>query len=193
VAAAAAVLLGVDPALTNSQVTRILERHADDVDAASGCAECPVGRDMFSGWGSLDVMKAVNFLDSGSLPPSDRLEPNDDASQAPKLWGKQPHFAATLDYWDDPVDVYRVKLDRGQQLEARAAANWANAGVDLTVWRPGTRTVLHGHKGRVARTAGAASTQRLSYAAPHAGWYYVALRITQHGGGRYTLRLTKTG
>jgi hypothetical protein len=41
-------------------------------------------------------------------------------------------------------------------------------------------------------TAGPASTQRLSYRAPSAGWYYVALRITQHGGGRYTLRLSKT-
>jgi subtilisin family serine protease len=192
VAAAAAVLLGVDPALTNSQVTRVLERHADDVDAASGCAECPVGRDMFSGWGSLDVMKAVNFLASGTLPPSDRLEPNDDASQAPKLWGKQPHFAATLDYWDDPADVYRVKLDRGQQLEARVAARWPGAAVDLSFWRPGTSTVLRGRKGRIATTAGPASTQRLSYRAPKAGWYYVALRATQHGGGGYTLRLTKT-
>lgn len=194
VAAAAAVLFGVAPSLTSSQVTRILERHADDVDAASGCAECSTGRDMFSGWGSLDVMKAVNFLDSGApLPPSDRLEPNDDAGQAPKLWGKQPNLTASLDFWDDPVDVYRVKLDRGQQLRARAAARWADADVDLSVWQPGTRTVLHGHKGRVARTAGPASTQRLSYRAPRAGWYYVALRITQHGGGRYTLRLTKTG
>jgi subtilisin family serine protease len=192
VAAAAAVLLGVDPALTNSQVTRILERHADDVNASSGCAECPAGRDMFSGWGSLDVMKAVNAVDSGSLPPSDRLEPNDDVSQAPKLWGKQPHLAATLDYWDDPVDIYRVRLAQGQQLQARVAAHWANAEVGLSLWEPGTSTVAHGHKGRVGATAHPASTQRLSYRAPSAGWYYVALRITQHGGGRYTLRLAKT-
>ena len=194
VAAAAAVLFGIDPSLTNSQVTRILERHADDVDAATGCAQCPVGRDMFSGWGSLDVMKAVDFLDSNSLlPPSDRLEPNDDAAEAPKLWGRKTNLPATLDFWDDPVDVYRVKLDRGQQLQARVAAHWANAGVDLSLWRPGTKTVLHGHKGRVAETAGPASTQHLSYRASQAGWYYVELRNTQHGGGRYTLRLAKTG
>ena len=193
VAAAAAVLFGADPSLTNSQVTRILERHADDVDAASGCAQCPVGRDMFSGWGSLDVMKAVDSLSNSPLPPSDRLEPNDDAAQAPKLWGRQPDLSPTLDYWDDPVDVYRVKLDRGQELRARFAAHWPNAAVDLSFWRPGTKTVLHGHKGRVATTAGPGSTQHLSYRAPSAGWYYVALRMTQHGSGRYTLRLTKTG
>lgn len=192
VAAAAAVLFGIDPALTSSQVTRILERHADDVDAATGCSECPTGRDLFSGWGSLDVMNAVNFLDSDSpLPPSDRLEPNDVSAQAPKLWGKQPSFAATLDYWDDPVDIYRVQLAQGQRLQARVAAHWANAAVDLSLWRPGSN-VLHGHKGRVAVTAEPASTQRLSYRAPRAGWYYVALQITQHGGGRYTLRLAKT-
>lgn len=49
VSAAAAVLLAVHPALTSSQVTRILERHTDDVNASNGCAECPTGRDKFSG------------------------------------------------------------------------------------------------------------------------------------------------
>ena len=193
VSAAAAVLLGVDPTLTNSQVTRILERHADDVDAATGCAECPTGRDLYSGWGRLDVMNAVNFLDSEApLPPADRLEPNDDPAQASKLWGKNLNFAATLDYWDDPVDIYRVQLKQGQRLQARVAAHWAGAGVDLSLWRPGTSTLTHGHKGRVARTAVPASTQHLSYRAPAAGWYYLALRVTQHGGGRYVLRLAKT-
>src|SRR5206468_4844468 len=38
VAAAAAVLFDVDSSLTSSQVIRILERHTDDVDAATGCA-----------------------------------------------------------------------------------------------------------------------------------------------------------
>jgi subtilisin family serine protease len=192
VAAAAAVLFGIDPSLTSSQVTKILERHADDVDAATGCPECPIGRDMFSGWGRLDVQKAVDFLSSGApLPPSDRLEPNDDAPQAPELWGKQRAFDATLDFWDDPVDVYRVKVKRGQQLEVRATAHWAQADVDLTLWRPGTSTVLHGHKGRAARTAGPASTQHLSYRAPSTGWYYVELKVMDHGGGRYVLRLAK--
>jgi subtilisin family serine protease len=190
VAAAAAVLLGVDPALTSSQVTRILERHADDVNAATGCPVCPVGRDRYSGWGSLDVTKAVNFLSSGSpLPPSDKLEPNDDARQAPKLWGKRSNLAATLDFWDDPVDWYRVKLSARQQLRVRAAAHWSNGNIGLTLWRPGTGTALHGR--RVLRTAAPAKTQHLSYRAPRAGWYFVALRIERHGGGRYTLRIRK--
>lgn len=192
VSAAAAVLLGLHPSLTSSQVTRILERHADDVDAASGCDQCPAGRDKYSGWGALDVMNAVDFLDSGSpLPPSDRFEPNDSAAQARKVWGKRPAVAATLDFWDDPVDVYRVHLDRGQDLHARLAAHWSQGLVDLTLWRPGL-TVLRGTRGRVAATAHAGRTQRLSYRAPHAGWYFVQLRIAQHGTGRYALQLSKS-
>ncbi|HEU5245089.1 MAG TPA: S8 family serine peptidase [Gaiellaceae bacterium] len=187
VAAAAAVLLGLDPSLTSSQVTRILERHADDVNADSGCSQCPVGRDKYSGWGSLDVTKAVNFLSSGSpLPPSDHFEPNDTAAQAHKLWGKRPALDATLDYWDDRVDVYRVKLLRGQRLHVRAAAHWANAVIGLSVFANGT--------GKGVRTRHAGKTQRLSYRAPHGGWYDVKLRALRHGGGggRYSLQVTKS-
>ena len=191
VSAAAAVLFGLEPQLTSGQVTKILERHADDVDAATGCADCPVGRDKYSGWGRLDVMKAVDFLNSGSpLPPSDRLEPNDSAAQAPKLWGKQRDVQATLDYWDDPRDIYRVSLARGQRLRARAVGHWSRADVGLSLWRPGSG--LHGRKGEVARTAAPGRTQRLSYRAPHSGWYYVELRDFVHGGGRYALQLSKS-
>lgn len=192
VSAAAAVLFAVHPALASSQVMRILERHTDDVDASNGCAECPTGRDKYSGWGRLDVTSAVEFLNSGSaLPPADRLEPNDSTVQARKLWGKRPDLKATLDYWDDPVDVYRVHLARGQRLRARSSAQWAHASVGLSVWRPGTKTVFRRH-GAVAQTAHPGKRQRLSYRAQRGGWYYLVLRVTQHGGGRYALQLGKS-
>jgi len=185
VAAAAAVLFGVDPSLTSSQVTRILERHTDDVNAQSGCGQCPNGRDKYSGWGSLDVTKAVDFLNSNSAPPSDRFEPNDTPSQAQKLWGKRPVVNATLDRWDDPVDVYRVRLERGQLLQARLAAHWAHAIVGLSVFGKGA--------GKVVKTPHPGQTQRLSYRAPRTGWYDVKLRTQHHGGGRYALELSKSG
>jgi thermitase len=185
VAAAAAVLFGVDPSLTSSQVTRILERHANDVNAQSGCDQCPNGRDKYSGWGSLDVTKAVNFLGSGPLPPPDRLEPNDKPSLARKLWGNRPQVNATLDRWDDPVDVYSVRLERGQRLHARATAHWSHAIVGLSVFaRRG---------GKVVRTRHHGQTQRLSFRAPSTGWYDVKLRTQHHGGGRYVLDLSKSG
>lgn len=193
VSAAAAVLLGLDPSLTANQVETLLERNADDVDAGTGCSSCPAGRDMFSGWGRLDVKSAVAVLSaSTSFAPADQFEPNDDVAQAHTLWGKRPAFAASLDYWDDRVDVYRVKLRRGQRLHANALARWPGAAVGLAVWRPGITTVLTRHKGRVAQSAHRARAQRLSYRAPHSGWYYVEVRATRAGGGGYSLRLTKT-
>jgi subtilisin family serine protease len=192
VSAAAAVLLGLDPTLTNSQVTTLLERQADDVTPATGCAECQAGRDKYSGWGSLDVKNAVVALDEVGRPPADRLEPNDSASQARKLFGVHPSLNATLDYWDDRADVYRVKLVPGQHLQARVAARWSHAEIALSLWRPGTKTVFS-KRGAVARTKHPGRTQRLSYPARKGGWYYVELRLTHHGSGRYALHLKKTG
>jgi hypothetical protein len=128
---------------------------------------------------------AVRPVNRDSLPPSDRLEPNDSQRQARKLWGRRPAFDATLDFWDDRVDVYRVYLTRGQRIHVRAAARWSNAKVGLTLSR-------HESKGTVAHAAHPGKTQRLSYRAPHAGWYDVKLRIERHGGGRYALDLTKS-
>ena len=187
VSAAAAVLLGLDPKLTNNQVTTILERHADEVDAASGCPDCPTGRDKYSGWGQLDVEGAAAALSSGPpLPAPDRFEPNDSLDQAHRLGGNDPSAAATLDYWDDPSDVYRVKLDRGQRLHAVVRARWVKAEVLLTVWRRGTSRPT-----RVAQTARPGATQRLSFRAPQKGSYYVKVRTLQ-GAGRYALQLSKS-
>jgi subtilisin family serine protease len=191
VSAAAAVLFGLDPTLTNSQVETLLERQADDVNAGTGCAECPTGRDKYSGWGSLDVENAVNALDEGPPPPADKLEPNDSASQARKLYGRRPSLNATLDYWDDRADVYRVKLAAGQRVQAKAAARWSHAQVALSLWRPGTATVFTRH-GAIAQTSRPGKTQRLSYTARKGGWYLVELRVEHHGGGRYALHVTKS-
>jgi subtilisin family serine protease len=196
VSAAAAVLLGLNPTMRSSQVAILLDRHADDVSAATGCPLCLVGRDKYSGWGRLDVAKAVDALTSGaSLPASDRSEPNDDVGQAHKLWGKTPGAAATLGYWDDPVDIYRVRLTHGQRLRARMQAQWTRAAVAVTLWRPGTKTVLKGRRARwrVAQSAHAGRTETLTYRARQAGWYYVELKVAKPGAGRYSLRLTKSG
>ena len=60
------------------------------------------------------------------------------------------------------------------------------------MWRPGT-TSLHTKHGIVAATTRARNTQRLSYPAPHTGWYIVELQNKRHGAGRYALQLAKSG
>jgi hypothetical protein len=76
-----------------------------------------------------------------------------------------------------------VRLLRGERLHVRVAALWSNASVGLSVFAKGAGGVTTRHPGR---------TQRLSYRAPRTGWYDVKLRIERHGGGRYSLQLTKT-
>jgi subtilisin family serine protease len=88
VSAAAAVLFAVAPSLTNNQVSTILEHTADDMSAATGCPKCQLLRDNYSGWGRLDIAKAVAAF-AGPLPAPDRLEPNDNAgADAYTIWGR---------------------------------------------------------------------------------------------------------
>jgi subtilisin family serine protease len=195
VAAAAALLLAVDPGLTNSQVTSILERSADDVNAANGCRQCPLGRDLYSGWGRLDVAKAVEAVTAGGpLPAPDRYETNDDAgSRAYTLWGKQRTVRATVDYFDDPVDVYRVSLGKGEQLRARLVGGWEGANVNLILWRPGTdRVTVRDRSLRVAQSIAPGAVQHVVYRSLTRGWYYLEVKVTSPGSGPYALALSKT-
>jgi hypothetical protein len=194
VSAAAAVLFAVAPSLSNDQVSTILEHTADDVNAASGCSKCQLLRDVYSGWGRLDVAKAVAAL-AGPLPVPDAFETNDDAgTQAHTLWGKKSALTATLDYYDDPVDVYRVSLGKHERLTAKLTGSWAGAQVSLTLWRPGTRQVELPHQSdlRAAQSASPGARQRVAFTAPARGWYYVEVKVASPGFGPYTLSLVKT-
>lgn len=194
VSAAAAVLFAVAPSLRNDQVATILEHTADDVNAASGCSKCQLLRDTYSGWGRLDVAKAVAAL-AGPLPVPDRFETNDDAgTQAHTIWGKKPTLTATLDYYDDPVDVYRVSLGKNERLTAKVNSSWAGAQVSLTLWRPGTQQVeLPSQKDlRAAQSAYPGARQHVAFTAKARGWYYVEVKVASPGFGPYTLNLLKT-
>jgi subtilisin family serine protease len=195
VTAAAALLLSMDPALTGAQVSTILERSADDVTPATGCPHCTVGRDPISGWGSLDIATALDAL-SGPLPPRDAYEPNDDAgAQAQKLWGSASFVRATVDYWDDPVDVYAVRVRAGQQL-AVSLRGRGMKGLRLALWRPGTVHVtgkpglLRAH--RLFQSQRAGPRQSFRYQAATTGWYDVEVHLASSGAGAYVLRIGKT-
>jgi subtilisin family serine protease len=194
VTAAAAMLFAVDSALTNSQVSTLLEHSADDVNATNGCTKCALLRDAFSGWGRLDVANAIEAL-NGPLPAPDRFETDDDAgTQAHTLFGKRVKLDATLDYYDDPIDVYRITLSGHETLNASVQAGWSGANVSLILWRPPTLHVATASSTfRAAQSVAAGASQSLTYTAPGRGWYYLEVKDAAPGFGPYSLDFAKTG
>jgi hypothetical protein len=129
------------------------------------------------------------------VPTADRLEPNDDAgSVAPRLWGNASAVRATIDYWDDPVDVYGVKLRPGQRLKVSLRGPGVK-GLSLVLWRPGTQHV-NGlgllPSQRLLQSLHAGPTQSFRYRAASAGWYMVEVKTVVPSAGGYSLRITKT-
>ena len=188
VAAAAALLLSVEPALRPEQVGFLLEHSAGDV--------APAGRDAFSGWGRLDVAAALEALAAGDLPGLDALEPNDDAGdRAPEVFGRRRAITATADYWDDPVDVYRVKLAAGQTISTSVDGP-AGVRTRLALWRPGTLHVIEPVSrpslDRLKESRGAGPAEHILYRARATGWYYLEVTLASPGYGPYTLQIAKS-
>ena len=192
VTAAAAVLLALKPALQADQAVNILERSATDVNASNGCKQCPLLRDSFSGWGRLDVSKAIAALE-GVVPSRDRLEPNDDAgANAARLSAKVTSVKATIDFWDDQIDVYRIYLRKGQRVLLTLNGP-QGATSNLLLWRPGTKRVgdLRTQHLRAAQSIGAGSSHRLGYRVPKSGWHYVEVKLPSRGVGPYGLTISR--
>lgn len=194
VTAAAAILLGVRPGMRPDQVAAVLERSAADANSAQGCKRCTVGRDEFTGWGVLDITAAVNSL-ALPVPPADQFEPNDGAAtRAVRLWGKrQRKIAATLDYWNDEVDVYRVKLRRGQRVTA-VLRGPRDAETSLLLWKPGTKSVEEprADSRHLAASATEGSVKKVVHRARQGGWYYLEVKLSTPTSVKYTLRFAKT-
>jgi len=193
VSAAAATVLAERPTLRPEQVSALLVGSADDVNAARGCRTCPAGRDRYTGWGRLDVSSALGLL-AGQLPPRDRYEPNDDAGpRAVQVYGRRTRIEATLDFWDDQQDVYGVFLRKGQRVYAGLMGP-PRTDVNLVLWRPGTVGVddLRHQRRRVTQSAHPGPREFLAYRAPRAGVYYLQVKMSSAGAGRYRITLVKT-
>jgi stage II sporulation protein D len=195
VTAAAALLLAVRPDLTPDQVTAVIERSSMDANPGTGCSACATGRDPRTGWGTLDVTSALQAL-SQPLPPADRYEANDDAgSSAATLYGRSPVAQATVDFWDDQVDVYRVKMRAGARVKV-VLRGPAGTQTRLVLWRPGTEHVeglsreIQSH--RLMQSNRPGPNQALSHRTASTGWYYVEVKMTGAGSGAYSLRITKS-
>jgi len=191
VSAAAALLLGQQPSLRPEQVAWLLERSATDAAALTGCSVCPTGRDLYTGWGMLDVLAASTLLADGTkLPAPDRLEPNDDAGPWAHALPPLPRTVdATLDFWDDNIDVYRVHLNGRSKLFARLTGRGT---LKLALWAPGTRHVEGldlDAKARVTQGRKAGAQVRLAYRAPKSGVYYLEVKLVSKSHDPVSYRL----
>ena len=193
VSAAAAVLFATDPSLQSDQASSILEQTAADSNRDTGCVLCYTGRDRLTGWGLLDVGSAVRALD-GTLPDPDNYEPNDRVSTATSLWGRKgQRIKAAIDYWDDRADIYKIKIHRGQKLVARLRGP-SGSNLDLFLWKPGTTAVAGSavdERFLAAQSRTPGSLDRIRLRVQQTGWYYLVVKMTTPGSGRYTLKYRK--
>jgi subtilisin family serine protease len=189
VTAAAALLLGEVTVLRPDQVSQILRTTADDALPANGCDQCGPGPDALTGFGRLDIGAAMSMLAAGG-PPADRLEPNDDTGSHAALVNRSLNIHATLDWWDDPTDVYRVYLRRGQGIAATVRSN-KNIDPSLILWKPGLRKLADARSDLRARRSIHAPgvPERVTYRAFRNGWYYVQVKLARPAIGSYRIRL----
>lgn len=190
VAAAAALLIGEIPSLRPDQVSTILKETADDMLPANGCVECTAGPDALSGWGRLDVDAALADL-KNPPPAPDRYEPNDDAGNQAAIISAPRAFTATLDSWDDPNDVYKVHLDKGQRLSVVVHAG-DKIDPSLYLWKPGLTSLASATSDLRARRSihGPGVPEHVRYRAPREGWYYVQVKLAAPAIGAYRIKFS---
>jgi subtilisin family serine protease len=198
VSGAAALVLGVRPGLMPDQVAWILEQTADDMNPTTGCRSCPPDHDRLSGSGRVDVTAAVSVTTLGAYVRPDSREPNDDAGTlASTIWTRgRGTINATADFWNDPVDVYRIRLRKRQQLSLFLNGP-QGANANLALWKPGTKTVQDlsptAQRKRVAQSHRSGSTERITaYRARSGGWYYVEVRMASKSFGTYQLTYSRS-
>jgi len=191
--AAAAVLFGLRPSLQPDQVSTLLERDANPASPDNGCLQCSGSRDALSGWGKLDVGAAVKALRVGHVPVPDRFEPNDDIRTGTHIRSGHAHFRATIDWWDDPYDVYRVHLSAGQSVTVAAAPRLA-ADISLVLWKPGLPALAYAVDSLRAKRSvhPPGDTEHIHYRATAPGWYSLEVLLANRGSGSYRIRINKS-
>ena len=152
VSGAVAWLWTARPELEKTQVIELVRRSARDLG--------PAGRDPDTGFGLLDVPRALTF----PAPTVDPAEPNDDLVQAarrPPLTSAsraRADVAARIDPVDDPRDLYRVFVPAARRvtvvLRSTLPATLGHTGFRTVAARAtgtgGSRTLTLTNRGRRA-------------------------------------------
>ena len=192
-AAAAATLFSLDPSLTPDQVSWLLERTATPATPENGCDLCPPERNALSGWGKLNIAAAVRALRLGQQPVADRFEPNDDVLLGTPIHARKVRLRASIDYWDDSNDVYRIKLKRGERISVVARPG-PNLALTLVLWKPALGSLAAARASLRAKrsTHGLGVPDRLRYRARKTGWYSLQVAAARVGFGPYSLRISRS-
>ncbi len=148
VSAAALWLRAARPQLTVDQVAQALRLSTRDIHRK--------GRDSATGYGKLDLAAALEHRP----PAPDPLEPNEDfrfvdgrayGARAEAIWtgARSTRLTALLDLFEDPSDVYRVRVPSRRALHVRVKPAFGNT--DLDVYAGGAPTVAS-DRGLLARS-----------------------------------------
>ena len=199
VAGAAALILSMKPGLAPDQVYSILTRAADDVNASTGCRACPVRArqaqrlgprsmsPMPPAWSPTAASSARMYASRTTMPGSSRRP----SGGAPKA-----RFNATTDYWNDPVDVYRIKLAKGQRISlVLNGPQGANSTLGALASRDeDRRRPFSGGTEETARSVGPLRPDgKISaFRARTGGWHYVSVQMTTKDSGAYSLQYRRS-
>jgi hypothetical protein len=130
VAAAALWLRTARPELTHDQVFQVIRLSATDIKKK--------GYDPLTGYGKLNLAEALN----ATPPIADPLEPNEDIpfvngrvfnGAAAPLWsgGKPVSIGALLDYYEDPSDIYRLRVPAGARVRVTTNPDFGDPDIEL--------------------------------------------------------------
>ena len=188
VAGVAALVFGSHPGITPEQVTRLIEDTATDLG--------PRGRDDDSGWGIVNPASAV----LAAAGPDDVEEINDTIASVQGFLKNaleppsNDAVTAWIDRFDDPVDIYPVRLRAGQTT--RVTVTYRRGLIGLWLWAPGTRSTPRspakaGTPGLLATAARAgARRQTIVFRPKRSGIHYVQVRALRGTPGSYRLTVT---
>ena len=175
VSAAVAWVRAARPELTADQVNQAVRLSAVDHDQP--------GWQPDTGFGVLNVGAALQY----APPPPDPAEPNDDIVWVdgrafdrpdPLLFkgGRAGRLGATIDVFEDPADVYRIRLRPRSRV--KISANPVRSDdVDLRVYRGKAKSLSARALERSARRGARTEVITLRNTSARARVYYVALRV----------------
>jgi hypothetical protein len=191
VSAAAAWIRAARADLTPDQVAQVVRLSATDIGRK--------GYDADTGFGLLNVGAALNK----PPPPRDPLEPNDDMTFVDgRTFGKPSaavfkgrgtvRFGALVDAFEDPADVYRVKVPAHSRVRVTAKPTFGNPV--LAGFPPATKS-LSGHRITTSRHSGS-HTERITLRnrKGRTKTFFVAVAVQRNGrslDAGYTLTIRR--